>query len=189
MNLPNKLTVFRIILVPIIVLFLLSGIRYKFCFSLVVFLLASYTDHLDGKYARKLGIITSFGKIMDPLADKILVSSVMICLIELKLVSALPVVVIVAREFIITSVRFLLLESKNIVLPANVWGKLKTVSQIVAICYVFLYEAFSEFGILLLDKIYLVTFFRVFLIWTCMFFSVISGVVYILKSKKYINLN
>ena len=139
MNLPNKLTVFRIMLVPIIVFSLCSyNWKYNFLCAFIVFLLASYTDQLDGYIARKNNLITDFGKIMDPLADKILVSSVFICFTGMNLVPSIATVLIVCREFIVTSVRFLILEHENKVVAANIFGKLKTVSQIVAIIFVFL---------------------------------------------------
>lgn len=133
MNLPNKLTVLRMILVPFFVFFLLvPGIPHHYLIALLIFAGASYTDHLDGKIARSRGLITNFGKLMDPLADKILVISALVCMVELGLTSAWFVIIIIAREFLVTSIRLLAVENGRVI-PANNWGKAKTVSQMVAI--------------------------------------------------------
>ncbi len=132
MNTPNKLTVFRMIMVPFLVVLLLTGWggdanRYL---SLFVFCLASVTDWLDGYLARKNNLVTNFGKFMDPLADKLLVCSAMICMIELERLAAWIVIVIIAREFIISGFRLIAVEN-GVVIAANYWGKCKTVSQMV----------------------------------------------------------
>ena len=139
-NISNKLTVFRIILVfPIVlVLLFINFSLHKYLLSGLLFLIASYTDYLDGQIARKKKLITAFGQIMDPLADKILVISVLICFLSLNLITGLPVILIVIREFVITSVRFLILKNNKNVISANMWGKLKTVSQIFSIFFIFL---------------------------------------------------
>ena len=133
MNLPNKLTILRIILVPFFVLFmLLSGdiFPHHNLVALAIFGIASYTDHLDGKIARRDHLITNFGKLMDPLADKLLVFSALVCFIELEMSSALIVFIILAREFLVTSVRLIAAE-QGTVIAADIWGKMKTVSQII----------------------------------------------------------
>jgi CDP-diacylglycerol--glycerol-3-phosphate 3-phosphatidyltransferase len=133
MNLPNKLTVFRVILVPFCVFFLLlPGIPNHFLWALIIFCLAAYTDHLDGMLARKNNQITNFGKFMDPLADKIMVVSALVCLVSLGLADTWCVILIIAREFIVTSVRLAAVDN-GVVVAANNWGKAKTVSQILAI--------------------------------------------------------
>ena len=127
MNLPNKLTVLRIIMVPFFVFFMLTdagGAANKWI-ALVIFCVASLTDMLDGKIARARGLVTNFGKFMDPLADKLLVCSAMICLIPLGKLTAWFVIVIIAREFIIS----LVASDNGIVIAASYWGKFKTVSQ------------------------------------------------------------
>lgn len=130
MNLPNKLTLFRVILIPFFVAILMTD-----CFggmsrwiALIIFVIASLTDLLDGKIARKYGLVTTFGKFADPLADKILVISAMICLVELGDLASWIVVTIVAREFIISGFRIIAAE-KNVVIAASYWGKFKTVFQ------------------------------------------------------------
>ena len=130
MNLPNKLTVLRIIMVPFFVFFMLTnagGAANKWI-ALVIFCVASLTDMLDGKIARARGLVTNFGKFMDPLADKLLVCSAMICLIPLGKLTAWFVIVIIAREFIISGFR-LVASDNGIVIAARYWGKFKTVSQ------------------------------------------------------------
>ena len=130
MNLPNKLTVLRIIMVPFFVFFMLTnagGAANKWI-ALVIFCVASLTDMLDGKIARAKGLVTNFGKFMDPLADKLLVCSAMICLIPLGKLTAWFVIVIIAREFIISGFR-LVASDNGIVIAASYWGKFKTVSQ------------------------------------------------------------
>lgn len=130
MNTPNKLTVARMILVPFLVLFMLTDLggeanRY---IALAIFVVASVTDWFDGKLARKYNLVTNFGKFMDPLADKLLVCSAMICFIELEKLPAWFVIIIIGREFIISGFR-LVAADNDIVIAASYWGKFKTVSQ------------------------------------------------------------
>ena len=133
MNLPNKLTMLRIILIPVfLVLLLVESIPLHYLWSLIVYLAACFTDTLDGYLARSRNLVTDFGKLMDPLADKILVISALVCMASLGLTNAWFVIIIVAREFLVTSIRLLAVESGTVI-PANNWGKAKTVSQMVAI--------------------------------------------------------
>ena len=146
MNLPNKLTVFRVVLIIPFVAFLLGGyegwswftmlfggiLAYTDYIALAIFVIASLTDLLDGKIARKYNLITNFGKFMDPLADKLLVCSAMICLIPSGDLEAWIVIVIIAREFIISGFR-LVASDNGIVIAASYWGKFKTVSQMAMI--------------------------------------------------------
>ncbi len=134
MNLPNKLTVLRVILIPFFVLFLLTdlgGSNGKY-YALAVFIIASLTDLLDGKIARKYNLVTNFGKFMDPLADKLLVCSAMICLVELGRLPAWIVIIIIAREFIISGFR-LVASDNGVVIAAGWWGKFKTTFQMLMI--------------------------------------------------------
>ena len=134
MNLPNKLTMFRVILIPFFVFFLLvpyfpdSG-KYIAAF---IFIIASLTDLFDGKIARKYNLVTNFGKFMDPLADKLLVCSALICLTAMELLEAWIVIVIISREFIISGFRLIAAEQK-IVIAASYWGKFKTTFQMLMI--------------------------------------------------------
>lgn len=130
MNLPNKLTVLRVIMIPFFVLFMLTdfaGAASKYI-ALAIFCIASFTDYLDGHIARKNNLVTNFGKFMDPLADKLLVCSALICLIPQEKLETWIVLVIIAREFIISGFR-LVASDNGIVIAASYWGKFKTVSQ------------------------------------------------------------
>lgn len=134
MNLPNKLTIFRVILIPFFVLFLLVDMTaYDKWIALAIFIIASFTDFLDGHIARKYHLVTNFGKFMDPLADKLLVCSALICLIELDRIPSWIVIVIIAREFIISGFR-LVASDNGVVIAASYWGKFKTTFQIIMIC-------------------------------------------------------
>lgn len=147
MNLPNKLTIFRVFLILPFVLLLLGesggwgwyralfgGIpEYVDYIALAIFIIASLTDLIDGKIARKYGLVTNFGKFMDPLADKLLVSAAMIALVELGRIPAWIVIVIISREFIISGFR-LVASDNNVVIAASYWGKFKTVFQMVMVC-------------------------------------------------------
>ena len=153
MNLPNKLTIFRIILVPIMVIIPLFGIDGKFIGIPIqdliidlIFIIASITDKLDGYLARKNNQITTFGKFLDPLADKILVLAAMVMLVEMsKLPSWIPIIVL-TREFVVSGYRLVAVEKDGKVIAASKWGKLKTVSQMFAIILAFLdIHAFGEF--------------------------------------------
>ncbi|MBQ3164155.1 MAG: CDP-diacylglycerol--glycerol-3-phosphate 3-phosphatidyltransferase [Lachnospiraceae bacterium] len=147
MNLPNKLTVFRVILIVPFVLLLLGGyaqwgwlsailggaVVYTDYIALVIFIIASLTDLLDGKIARKYNLVTNFGKFMDPLADKLLVCSALICLIEMGRIPSWIVIIIISREFIISGFR-LVASDNNVVIAASYWGKFKTTFQMIMVC-------------------------------------------------------
>ncbi|HZK33776.1 MAG TPA: CDP-diacylglycerol--glycerol-3-phosphate 3-phosphatidyltransferase [Bacillota bacterium] len=132
MNLANKITLTRIFLIPIFLLIILVDFNFHEFVAAFIFILAASTDSLDGYIARKRNQITTFGKFIDPLADKLLVSSALIVLVSTGQVPALAAIIIISREFIITGFR-LLAASEGIVLAASWWGKIKTVTQIVAI--------------------------------------------------------
>lgn len=153
MNLPNRLTIFRIILVPLMVIISLFNIPGTFLnipitywIINLIFIIASYTDHLDGKIARKNNEVTTFGKFADPLADKILVLSAMLILVQYgKLPAWIPIIVL-AREFVVSGYRLIAVEKGGAVIAANIWGKLKTVTQMIAIILSFLdLNAFAAF--------------------------------------------
>jgi len=133
MNLANKLTMIRIFLVPVFLVFItVKEIPYGSIIATIVFVIASLTDQLDGHIARSRNQITNFGKFMDPLADKLLVTAALVSLVELKLVAGWAVVVILAREFAVSGLRTLA-ASDGIVIAASWWGKIKTVTQMIAI--------------------------------------------------------
>lgn len=188
MNLPNRLTVLRIILVPFFVVFLVNlTVPHHFLISFLIFALAAFTDLLDGKIARKRQLITNFGKFLDPLADKILVLSALICFVRLGLAELWFVLLILAREFMVTSIRLIAVDS-GAVIAANLWGKAKTVSQMVAISGILLMQYAQELMELKLLPTFAVGSFSsdtVFwlignvLVGICTVFTVISGAVYL----------
>ncbi len=136
MNTPNMLTILRVIMIPFFVIFLLLDItEYDKYIALAIFIVASLTDTLDGYLARKNNQITNFGKFMDPLADKLLVSAAMICLVELHRIPGWVVIVIISREFIISGFR-LVASDNGIVIAASWWGKVKTITQMLMIILV-----------------------------------------------------
>ena len=143
MNLPNKLTVARIIMVPFFVVFLVNvTIPHHFLIAGLIFALASFTDLLDGKIARKRNLVTNFGKFLDPLADKILVISAL-CFVNLGLAELWFVLIIIAREFMVTSIRLIAVNTGEVI-AANIWGKAKTVSQMVAIVGILIMQYLQE---------------------------------------------
>ena len=173
MNLPNKLTVLRMIMVPVFVLFMLTNIGgdANKWIALVLFCVASFTDFLDGKIARARGLVTNFGKFMDPLADKLLVCSAMICLIETGKLPAWVVIIIIGREFIISGFR-LVASDNGIVIAASYWGKFKTVFQM-AMTIVMIADLGGVF-----DTV------GVVLMWIALALTLISLVDYIAKNKQ-----
>ncbi len=174
MNLPNKLTLFRVLLIPFFVLCILvnpesQGLRI---IADLIFVVASLTDMLDGKIARKYNLVTNFGKFMDPLADKLLVCSAMICLIQTQQLAAWFVIIIVAREFIISGFRLIAAEN-GIVIAANIFGKLKTVSQMIMIIILVANLPFAFFQVL--GQIF---------VWISLILTVLSLVIYIYQNKE-----
>ena len=134
MNLPNKLTLLRVVLIPFFLLFMYLNIPYHYMLALVIFAAASITDALDGKIARARNLVTNFGKFLDPLADKVLVIAALTVFVELSEVNmgAIPLIIIIAREFMVSGLR-LLAANSGIVVAAGIWGKLKTAFTMVAI--------------------------------------------------------
>ena len=173
MNLPNKLTTFRVILIPFFVFFLLAPYfeGYGNYIALVIFIVASLTDFLDGKIARKYNLVTNFGKFMDPLADKLLVCSAMICMIPLGKLQAWFVIVIIAREFIISGFR-LIASDNGVVIAASYWGKFKTTFQMLMVIVLILNVQMPFFQIL--GKI---------LTYAALILTVVSLIDYIVKNK------
>ena len=169
MNLPNKLTLLRIILIPAFMVVLYWGFPGATWVALAIFIIASLTDMLDGKIARARNLVTNFGKFMDPLADKLLVCSAMICMIPSGKLSAWFVIVIIAREFIISGFR-LVASDNGIVIAASYWGKFKTVSQMAMIIVLI-----ADFGGVF-DMIGTV------LIWVSLVLTIVSLVDYVAKN-------
>lgn len=190
MNLPNKLTVARILLVPFFVAALLIDFPLNNLVALALFGAASLTDMFDGKIARKHGLITDFGKFADPLADKILVISALLCFVQLGLCDCVAVIIVLFREFVVTSIR-LIAAAKGKVIAANMWGKVKTVTQIVAIVCVLAMQTVLDLGGLgVQPPAALPSVFTVIgevLIWISTFFAVLSGVVYVAQNRQFIS--
>lgn len=177
MNTPNKLTVGRMIMVPFLVLFMLTGWggeanRY---ICLAIFAVASITDWFDGYLARKHNLVTNFGKFMDPLADKLLVCSALICFIQSGQLDAWIVIVIIAREFIISGFRLIAAEN-GVVIAANYWGKFKTVSQMIMIILLFLNPG-GFFAVL--TEIF---------VWLSLVLTVISLLTYIIQNRSVLSM-
>ena len=173
MNLPNKLTILRVILIPFFVVFMLfdiTGAADKWI-ALVIFCVASLTDMLDGKIARKYNLVTNFGKFMDPLADKLLVCTALICLTSMNRLNVIVVLVIIAREFIISGFR-LVASDNGIVIAASYWGKFKTVSQMALII------------VLIMDLGGVWNVAGTVLTWVALILTVVSLIDYIAKNKQ-----
>jgi CDP-diacylglycerol--glycerol-3-phosphate 3-phosphatidyltransferase len=190
MNLPNKITLIRVCFIPIILLFLLcKNIPNRYFVALIFFLAASYTDYLDGYLARKSGLITNFGKFLDPLADKILIISILVCFVELGLVYAIAVILIIFREFMVTSLRLIAAERGKII-PANCYGKIKTISQMLSIFLIMLSQGLQEillrYNLLGHICIDFITKISNIIFYISAILTVFSGVLYIYFNKNYI---
>ena len=176
MNLPNKLTVARVCMVPLFMVALMLNTEVSRVVATVIFALASFTDMLDGKITRKYYLITNFGKLMDPLADKILTAAAMVCLVELGDLAAWIVVIILFREYAITGLRSVA-ASENIVVAANIWGKVKTVCQMIALMLLMLKPQIVALCGVNLGLI---------LMYVALLLTVYSGVDYVVKLNKQI---
>ena len=173
MNLPNKLTCFRVVLIPFFVFFMMAPFfeGYGNYIALVIFIVASLTDLLDGKIARKYHLVTNFGKFMDPLADKLLVCSAMICLIQTGQLAAWIVIIIISREFIISGFR-LVAADNGVVIAASYWGKFKTTFQMLMVIALILNLPYTWFQAL-----------GTVLIYVSLALTIISLIDYIVKNK------
>ncbi len=182
MNLPNKLTVTRIVLTFVFMFFLFANGVIAKTLALLIFLLASLTDLLDGYFAKKHNQITDFGKLMDPIADKILVLAAFLAFVEMELIPAWMVVIIILREMVITGLRILAL-TKGKVIPSDEAGRHKTVSQVISIFAILLFLILREAGI---KVVYKNAIFVLMLITVAL--TLISGVSYLVKNKEiYLN--
>ena len=176
MNLPNKLTVLRMCMIPFfLVALMVPGIPAGKWIALALFCIASLTDMLDGKIARKYNLVTNFGKFMDPLADKLLVCSAMIALIDLGRIPAWVVIIIIAREFIISGFR-LVASDNGIVIAAGWWGKIKTVCQMIMVILLI-----CDFGGNLVHMI------EIILIYLSLALTIISLLDYLMKNKRVLS--
>ena len=177
MNVPNTLTIIRVLLIPFFVAFMLCNITaYDNYIALAIFIVASLTDTLDGYLARKNNQVTNFGKFMDPLADKLLVCSALICLLSNGMISTVVVLIIIAREFIISGFRLVAVDN-GIVIAASWWGKAKTISQMIMIILLILHFDLSVFVIL--EQIF---------IWLSLALTVISLMTYIWQNRSVLSM-
>ena len=174
MNLPNKLTLLRICLIPVFVILMLSQVSNFFLISCIIFIIASITDFLDGKIARKYNLVTDFGKFMDPLADKLLVLSALICMIEYDLVAGWMVIIIVARELTVSILRAIAADNGKVI-AASGGGKIKTTSQMIAIVLLLIGANYSNSQIVFVGTIamYIATIFTLY-----------SGIDYLYKNRE-----
>lgn len=185
MNLPNKLTLLRVILVPFFVFFMLTDfIPFSKIIALVIFILASVTDALDGHIARSRNLVTTFGKFLDPLADKVLVISALICMTKLGVIGAVPVIIIVAREFMVSGLR-LVTANEGVVVAAGIWGKLKTAFTMIAIVVITVGLCIGFEGGTAACAVSNIV--NQTLIWIATALTVISGGVYLKGYWKYID--
>ena len=174
MNLPNKLTLLRICLIPVFVILMLSQVSNFLLISCIIFIIASITDFLDGKIARKYNLVTDFGKFMDPLADKLLVLSALICMIEYDLVAGWMVIIIVARELTVSILRAIAADNGKVI-AASGGGKIKTTSQMIAIILLLIGANYSNSQIVFVGTIamYIATIFTLY-----------SGIDYLYKNRE-----
>ncbi len=187
MNLPNKLTVIRMILAPVYLLLMTIEFPYHYLIALVVFAGAAITDSLDGKIARKNNQVTVFGKLLDPVADKMLTTAALLAFMNEGWCSIWIVMIILTREFAVTSVR-LIASAQGVVIPANYWGKAKTVSQMVFTVLIMLmaqldeiFSLFANFGWFTLARVSNI------LLWITAVLTVVSGITYLVDGKKFID--
>lgn len=195
MNLPNKLTLLRIILVPFFIIAMLVNFPFHYLVAGCIFGIASVTDTLDGKIARSRNLVTDFGKFADPLADKILVLTALVCFLQVGLLGsfgAIPVIIVLFREFAVSGIRLVAASSGKVV-AANIWGKIKTVSQMVGISVIFAMQVVLE----VLNAMKVSTGFisEVFyyigngLIWLSTVFTLISGIIYLKDNISFLKDN
>ncbi len=184
MNLPNKLTVLRILFIPVVMVFILvEGIPYRWLLGGICFGLASLTDMLDGKIARSRNLITDFGKLMDPVADKMLIMSTLVCFVQEEICGAWVVVVILFREFLVTSMRMVAVD-KGMVIPANIWGKIKTVTQMMSIIGIFCGCAMREFTFIPAAVGDLLLTISVIMLYAAVAATILSGITYIYSCRE-----
>lgn len=178
MNLANKITIFRVFLVPLFMIVLYSDIEYSTYIAAIIFIIASLTDTLDGYIARSRNLVTNFGKFADPLADKVLVSAALISLVDLGTIPGWVVVVIIAREFTITGFRTIA-ASEGVTIAASPLGKIKTITQLVAITSLLINN--YPFNLINFP-------FHIIMLYISLFFTVVSGIDYIYRNRSTLKL-
>lgn len=195
MNLPNKLTLLRIILVPFFIIAMLVNFPFHYLVAGCIFGVASVTDTLDGKIARSRNLVTDFGKFADPLADKILVLTALVCFLQVGLLGsfgAIPVIIVLFREFAVSGIRLVAASSGKVV-AANIWGKIKTVSQMVGISVIFAMQVVLEVLNAMKVSTGFITegFYYIGngLIWLSTVFTLISGIIYLKDNISFLKDN
>ena len=188
LNLPNKLTVARIVATPIFMLLLLLDFKGHYLLALITFIAASLTDMFDGRYARKHNLVTDFGKFLDPLADKMLTTAALLGFLARGIGTQIVwiVFIVLFREFLVSSLRLVAVSSGGKVIAANIFGKLKTISQMVAI----IFALFTEIVISAVKIPLLCSFLNILtdiFLWVSAALAVVSGVIYLLDNKTFIN--
>lgn len=192
MNLPNKLTLMRVLLIPVfLVFFLIPGIPCHYLLAMIVFIAASITDALDGHLARKHNLVTNFGKFLDPLADKVLVMTALACFVDNQMIGVIPFLIIMMREFMVSGLR-LVAANSGTVIAAGFWGKLKTAFTMVTIIAILVYLSFSgdfnSFSLACADTIDRVcSWILTGLVWISAGLTVISGWIYLRGYWKFID--
>lgn len=183
MNTPNKLTLLRVLLVPVFMVFqLLPVTRYHLFLALLVFVAASLTDLLDGRLARQNNQVTDFGKLMDPLADKLLVIAALVGFVQLQMCDVWVAMIIIARELLVTSIRSIAVNHGKVI-AANLWGKVKTVSQMIAIIATLFLNGLSllgNYGVICHNIGY-------GLLWVAAIMTILSGIEYVWANRKFIS--
>ena len=188
MNLPNKLTLARICLIPVFVFFVSVDMQYHFFLAAFVFAVASFTDYLDGHIARKQGIVTDFGKFADPLADKILTTTAIVYLMEINLCHPLVIILIITREFAVSGVRMVAAGAKDgTVIAANIWGKMKTVLQMVSVIVVYIMLGFVEIQSASSTFAQTTSTVSHVLMWLVAVVTIVSGIQYLWQNRQFIN--
>ena len=190
MNLPNKLTLLRVALIPVFVAVLfIEAIPYRFLIAAALYGIASLTDLMDGRIARRRGLVTDFGKLLDPLADKVFVSTALFCIICLtehptwRMLLTIATIIIVAREFLVTSLR-LLVAGRGVVVPAAQMGKIKTTLQMIAIIFILIEMQFGEW---LTEKVYFDHWIGYILLAAAVVTTIISGFQYVVAYGSYLD--
>ncbi len=191
LNTPNKLTIARILITPIyLALILWASLPHRFLIATLVYSIAAITDAIDGKLARKNNQITNFGKLLDPIADKILTTSALLAFMQMGLCNIWIVMIVLTREFTVASIR-MIAAADGVVIPANIWGKLKTVSQMTFTIVIMLlgevYTLLATYNPVWYERMPSLALISNILLWITAVLTVVSGVIYVLDSKKVID--
>ena len=191
LNTPNKLTVARILITPVyLALILWASLPHRFLIATLVYSIAAITDAIDGKLARKNNQITNFGKLLDPIADKILTTSALLAFMQMGLCNIWIVMIVLTREFTVASIR-MIAAADGVVIPANIWGKLKTVSQMTFTIVIMLlgevYIILAAYNPVWYGKMPALALISNILLWITAVLTVVSGVIYVIDSKKVID--